>query len=123
MPPRTTAWLAFPSYSLSAPTRSVRHSETCAVGDDRLSDVSRGRSGPAADAQITTRGAAVAPWPVFGVPDGSINNSSASSAAKGWCSTPTGTTNISPAPSSMSPSRMRMVTRPFRTRKKSSVSS
>lgn len=38
---------------------------------------------------------AVAPSPVFGVPEGSINKSSASSVATGWCSTPTGTTNIS----------------------------
>src|SRR5687767_444746 len=45
-----------------------------------------------------------------------------SSSATGQCSTPFGTTNISPGPSVTSPPRIRIVSRPLRTRKKSSVS-
>ena len=42
--------------------------------------------------------------------------------ATGQCSTPRGTTKSSPSPSSTSPSRSLIVSRPLRTRKKSSVS-
>ncbi len=61
--------------------------------------------------------------PVFGVPALSISSTSAPSSATGQCSTPRGTTYNCPGPSVTSPSRMRIVTLPFSTRKKSSVSS
>jgi RNA polymerase sigma-70 factor (ECF subfamily) len=72
--------------------------------------------------QIIRRGAAVSGVPVLGVPVGSINKSWTSSSAYGQCSTPRGTTNNSPGPSSTSPSRSWMRSRPCSTRKKSSVS-
>ena len=65
--------------------------------------VVRGRSGLDAG-YMTLRAAAVAVFPVFGVPCGSIRSMWASSSATGRCSTPLGTTNISPGPSLTAPS-------------------
>jgi hypothetical protein len=53
---------------------------------------------------MTLRAAAVAVFPVFGVPRGSISRMWASSSATGRCSTPLGTTNTSPGPSLTAPS-------------------
>src|SRR5690606_23634655 len=100
-------------------------------GDMRLAGMAKFEFGPlflaigATDEehQIRSLTAAVAGSPVLGVPAGSMSRMCASSSATGQCSTPFGTTNSSPGPSVTSPSRMRIVSRPFSTRKKSSVSS
>ena len=60
--------------------------------------------------------------PVFGVPIGSMSSTWASSSAVGQCWRPRGTTKSSPGPSSMSRPGSWIVSRPARTRKKSSVS-
>ena len=57
------------------------------------------------------------------VPRGSISRTCVSSSAFGQCSTPRGTTKSSPGSSTTSRSRSWIVSRPARTRKKSSVSS
>jgi alanyl-tRNA synthetase len=51
--------------------------------------------------EITRRGCAVSTSPVFGVPVGSMSITCTSSSATGRCSTPFGTTNSSPGPSSI----------------------
>src|SRR5258708_22987358 len=69
------------------------------------------------------RGAAVLTSPVLGVPVGSISSKCTSSFATGQCSTPFGTMYICPGPRVTVRSRSWMSSTPFRTRKKSSVSS
>src|SRR5207253_20974 len=60
--------------------------------------------------------------PVFGVPTGSIRMILHSSAARGLCSLPRGTTNISPGARTTLPSRKSMVSSPSTTMNASSVS-
>src|ERR1043166_5525222 len=83
--------------------------------------MARTDAGGAAHASL--RGAAVALSPVLGVPVGSISRRCTSSCATGRCSTPFGTTYISPGPSVTVRSRSSISSLPLRTRKKSSVSS
>src|ERR1700722_6371685 len=59
--------------------------------------------------------------PVFGVPRGSTSNNFVSTTANGLCSTPLGTTNISPALNSTAPSLKSSLSSPSRTMNVSSV--
>ncbi len=75
------------------------------------------------DGYISTVAAAVAGSPVLGVPRGSMSRTWSSSSATGRCSTPRGTTYMSPGPRSTEPLRSSIRIRPASIRKNSSVSS